>query len=684
MNYKLCCNPVPPRRRTDMRRLFIVAACTLAALLFAPRLRASDAPAWMHTAAAAPTPAHDEKTSAVVLYAEDILTVQSNGKLKRTTRRVYRILRPNGRDFGTVVASFDNETRITSIHGWCIPAQGKDYEVKDKDAIETALRGVMNGELATDQRDKILTIPAPDPGNVVGYELEQELRPYVLQDTWNFQEGVPTVEARYTLQAPAGWEYKANFVNHPGATPVSVGNNQWQWVVKDIPSLRAEDEMPPWDAMGGLMVMMLLPPGSAQNQGFQSWKEMSAWEDRLMQGRRDASAEIKQKVAALTAGQTTALGKMQAIAKFVQSDIRYVAIELGIGGLQPHPAADIFNHHYGDCKDKATLMSSMLHEIGVNSYFLDINTQRGGAAPDRPAMLGWFNHEILAIKLPADVNDSSIVATVDHPTLGRLLIFDPTDDYTPFGNLRGPLQANYGLLVDTATGALIQSPLLKPATNGVHRSAKLTLASNGTLVGDFQEMQYGDPAFEQRYALRTINKDADRIKPIETLASHSLPTFRITKATILNPTLIDQPFGYNYSLVAEGYAKLAGDLLLVRPRVLGEESSGLLETKEPRKFPVEFPGPRLDNDTFEITMPPGYEVDDLPPPVNLDYPFGAYHSKTEVQGNVIRYTRSLEIKGVTVPVDQLNDLRKFYRYIAGDERNNAVLKPSATAQSAPH
>jgi uncharacterized protein DUF3857/transglutaminase superfamily protein len=651
------------------------ALASVAALLLAPALRASDAPGWMHAAAAAPTPAHDEKTSAVTLYAEDILAVQSNGKLKRTTRRVYRILRPSGRDFGTVVASFDNETRITSLHGWCIPAQGKDYEVKDKDAIETALRGVMNGELATDTRDKILSIPAPDPGNVVGYELEQELRPYILQDTWNFQEGVPTVEARYTLQLPAGWEYKASFVNHSGVTPVTTGN-QSQWIVKDIPALRAEESMPPWDAMGGLMVMVLLPPGAAQNQGFQTWKEMSAWEARLTQGRRDASPEIKQKVASLTAGQTTTLAKMQALAKFVQSDIRYVAIELGIGGLQPHAAADIFNHHYGDCKDKATLMSSMLHEIGVDSYYLDINTERGGAAPDRPAMIGWFNHEILAVKLPADVKDDSIVATIDHPTLGRLLIFDPTDDYTPFGHLRGPLQANYGLLVAADTGELLKAPLLTPAGNGVHRSAKLSISANGTLTGDFQEMQYGDPAFEQRYALRTINKDADRIKPIETLASHSLPTFHITKATILNPTLIDQPFGYNYSLVAEGYAKVAGDLLLVRPRVIGEESSGLLETKEPRKFPVEFSGPRLDTDTFEITMPAGYEPDDLPPPVNMDYPFGAYHSKTEVQGHVLRYTRSLEIKDVTVPVEQLSDLRKFYRMIAGDERNNAVLKPS--------
>ena len=65
------------------------------------------------------------------------------------------------------------------------------------------------------------------------------------------------------------------------------------------------------------------------------------------------------------------------------------------------------------------------------------------------------------------------------------------------------------------------------------------------------------------------------------------------------------------------YAKSAGNLLLVRPRVLGEESSGLLETKEPRKFPIEFEGPLRDTDSFEITVPAGYEVDDLPAPVDF-------------------------------------------------------------------
>ncbi|MGA2813824.1 MAG: DUF3857 and transglutaminase domain-containing protein [Candidatus Acidiferrum sp.] len=681
MSNKLSCSPVLRLRKTKLRCL-ISSAASLAVLLCAPLLRASDAPAWMHAAVNAPIPAHDEKTAAVVLYAEDILSVQSNGKLKRTERRVYKILRPDGKDYGTVTADFDGETRITSLRGWCIPAQGKDYEVKDKDAIETALPGMEEGNLATDERLKILLIPASVPGNTVGYEIEQELRPYVLQDNWQFQQPIPTAEAKYTLQLPAGWEFKATFINHGDLAPLASGTNQWQWDVKDIPAIRPEDDMPPRLALAGQMLMALAPPSGSQVHGFQDWKDMGLWQTKLAQGRRDPSPEIKQKVAALTASAPATLAKMQALAKFVQADIRYVAIELGIGGFQPHPATDTLVHHYGDCKDKATLMSSMLHEIGVESYYIFINTERGGAAPERPAMLGWFNHAILAIKLPSDVNDPSVVATVVDPALGRLLIFDPTDDYTPFGQLRGPLQANYGLLVTGDGGQLLQLPTLKSAANGTRRTAKLTLAADGTLKGDFHETQVGDQAGARRAELRSVSKDADRIKPIESLAAQSLGTFRLTKASIENFSQMDRPFGYNYSLTAEGYAKAAGNLLVVRPRVLGSKSSALLETKEPRKYPVEFYGPRLDTDTFEITLPPGYEVDDLPPPVDVDYTFASYHSKTEVQGNVLRYTRSFDVKDVSVPVTQLNDLKRLYRIIASDERNTAVLKPSATQAAA--
>ena len=679
MKNKLCFSlvrlPQPIKRFSG---LLAATLCLLVALPWGvPCASAADAPSWMHALVNAPLPPHDEKTDAVLLYSEDILNVQANGKIKSIERRAYKILRPEGRGYGTIYAPFDSETRITGIHGWCIPAQGKDYEVKDKDAMESAFIGADESLLVTDVRTKILRIPASDIGNIVGYEIEHEDRPYILEDEWSFQKSVPTREARYTLQLPAGWEYKARFMNHADVAPTPIGNNQWQWVVSNVEAIRHEDDMPPWKGIAGFMVVSFLPSGGGSNRGFQSWKEMGNWEAGLEQGRRAASPEIKQKVATLTAAAPTKLAKMQTLAKFVQGDIRYVAIELGIGGWQPHPAADIFSHRYGDCKDKATLMGSMLHEIGIESFYISVNTTRGGASPEMPAMIGWFNHEILAIRLPDDIQDSSLMAVVTHPTLGRLLIFDPTDDYTHFGRLRGELQANYGLLVTPEGGELIKLPQLPPTMSGVRRTAKLSLTPTGTLSGDVMETRFGDTAMHQRYALKSVTKDADRVKPIETLVSQSMSTFQLTKATILNLDQIELPFGYNYSLVADKYAKTAGDLLLVRPRVVGSKAWDILETKEPRKFPVEFYGPSQDIDVFEIALPAGYVVDDLPPPVNADYSFASYHSKTEVQGNTLRYTRTYEVKELSVPVSKTADLKKLYRIIAGDERNTAVLKPAA-------
>jgi hypothetical protein len=322
-------------------------------------------------------------------------------------------------------------------------------------------------------------------------------------------------------------------------------------------------------------------------------------------------------------------------------------------------------------------MSSMLHEIGVESFFVTINTVRGGAAPDRPPMIDWFNHQILAVRLPVDVKDPALAAVVEHPKFGRLLIFDPTDEWTPFGQLRSELQSNYGLLVTPDGGELINLPQLPASMNGVVRTAKLALSSNGTLSGDFVEERNGDYGTQQRATLKSVTKDADRVKFIETLISHSISTFQITKASVSNLNKLDQPFGYQYSLVAQNYAKTAGNLLLVRPRILGTNATDLLEKKEPRMYPVEFDGPEKNMDIIEIALPAGYEVDDLPPPVNAEYSFASYHSKSEVNGNTLKYTRTFEVKELSVPLSKVEDLKKLYRIIAGDERNTAVLKPAA-------
>jgi len=265
-----------------------------------------------------------------------------------------------------------------------------------------------------------------------------------------------------------------------------------------------------------------------------------------------------------------------------------------------------------------------------------------------------------------------------HPKLGKILFFDPTDELTPFGQLNGALQANYGLLVTPDGGDLVELPKLPSAMNGIQRTAKLSLSATGTVSGEVKETRVGERAWSQRWALRTVMRDADRIKPIETLLSpHSLATFQITKASVGNMQLTDQPFVYNYSVVAQNYASRRETCCWFARGSLATNRVTCWKPKSREKYPVEFDGPSQDTDTFEITLPAGYEVDDLPPPVNAEYSFASYHSKTEVNGNTLRYTRTFEVKELSVPLSKVEDLKKLYRIIAGDERNTAVLKPAA-------
>jgi hypothetical protein len=674
MKNKSSCSP-SRRRRPISRRGLLLAGCMFAfTLAWTPRAAAGgDAPQWMHALVNAPLPSYDEKTDAVLLYSETNVTVISTDKMRTQVREAYKILRPEGRHHGTVKVPFDAQTKVNGLHGWCIPVQGKDYEVKEKDAIESAY--MPEFVLASDAKVKILQIPAPDLGNIVGYEYETEERPIFLQDVWEFQERDPVRESRYSLQVPAGWEYKASWLNHPEVKPTQTGSNSWQWVVSDIKAIRYEAFMPPLDGVAGRMVLSFFTSEKIALNSNVDWDAMGKWYSNLIGQRIDSSPEVKQQVAALTASKTTPLQKMQAVAGFVQQDIRYVAIELGVGGYQPHAASEVFAHRYGDCKDKATLVRSMLREIGIDSYHVVIYTERGAVTPQTPAHHG-FNHAILAIKLPNGLADPSLIAIFEHPKLGKLLFFDPTNDLIPFGQLPGYLQANYGLLVTPDGGELVELPQQPSAMNSIQRTAKLTLNTAGMLKGEVKEMRLGERASSERWRLRTVAKDTDRIKPIEDLLSNSLSSFHITRATLINLQQTDQPFGFNYSFESPNYAKNAGNLLLVRPRVIGVKGLGFLETKEPRKFPIEFEGPARDTDAFEITIPAGYVVDDLPPAVDVDLGFASYHAKTVVNGNVVDYTRTFEVRQLSVPVSQAEDLRKFYRIIAGDERSTVVLKPS--------
>lgn len=648
------------------------AGMVAAAFVYASSASPASAPDWMQAQVNVPVPAHDEETNAVVLYSETELVVQAPGKMRRIERQVYKILRRDGASYANVSVNFSPQDRITSIRGWSIPPQGKAFEVKERDSVETALVDIDGGELINDVRRKLMKIPAADLGSIVGYEVEHEVQPYEMTDEWDFQDTVPVREARYTVRLPAGWSYKVFWLNRAQVEPTQVAPGQWRWVATDIVPVKLERQMPPWRGVAARMVLSLQPP-SGQGGGFQSWQDVGSWYLGLTSGRRDPSLQLRQKVQELTANEPDMLHKVQALAAFVQKDVRYVAIELGIGSVQPHPAAEVFAHRYGDCKDKVTLLSSMLKEIGVESHYVLINAARGSVTATTPPNMG-FNHAVAAIQLPATIDGTRFPALIRHKALGAVLFFDPTDPLTPLGRLPGALQANYGLLVTPSGGELVGLPQAASELSGVQRTAKLTLDATGTLHGDVQESWTGDGAAVQRYSLRTAQQDVDQIKSVESMLAHSLSTFQILRASVGNLATVERPLLWRYEVDIQRYARTAGDLLIIRPRVWGSLTSDLLETKEARQHPIEFAEPLRNTDEFEITVPTGYVPDSLPAPTNEDLGAIAYRSSTTFAGHVLRYTRTLEVKDLALPASKAEALKQFFRKIEADERSSAVLK----------
>ena len=119
------------------------------------------------------------------------------------------------------------------MKAWSISSKGEEYELKEKEAVETSL---FNESLYQDDRNKVLKIPA-EVGSVVGYEYEQKQRPLFFHGAWNFQNSVPTQHSHYTLRLPASWEHEAFFVNHAKVEPREEGPNQWSWSLDDIAPL---------------------------------------------------------------------------------------------------------------------------------------------------------------------------------------------------------------------------------------------------------------------------------------------------------------------------------------------------------------------------------------------------------------------------------------------------------------
>ena len=642
---------------------FVAAAAPGFAGIFNHNLPVPD---WAIAANKTHTPESAKDAVSLVLYDEYLETVDANGRAVERHREVRRILKPQGRKEACTV-SYDVDEKINYFHAWTIAADEKQYMAQDTEIAEVGDTSVPI--MLSTQKTRVAIPPAIDVGATIVCESEELLQPYLHETVWGIQQSVPVVSEALEVDLPAGHSHSQAWHSFKSVAPVEVAPNHWRWELKDIPALDLRD-IPSHPEWGALAARMTVQWGDAAVDGTDNeWKAIGQWFTALEADRPLPSPEITAFTQNLISGAPDFYTKLSRISESIQKNIRYFIVERGIGGLQANHAADIFRNRYGDCKDKTTLLIAMLRVAGINAYYVPVDDRRGIVDPDDPSLFG--NHMITAIEIPADVEDSRLLAIVKAHDGKRYLIFDPTNERTPIGNLPSYLQGSYGTLAAGIASQVIALPVLPPEANGTERKGEFTLAPDGTLTGLVDTNHSGPEGADLRLLLK-YSDEKERRESLETTISHDVPGVVLNSFQFVQPQDLDKPLELHYKLTAAQYAHQAGPLLLVRPRVVG--SDAIPFNSKPRLVPIDLTATGRWRDSFDIKLPSGYVVDETPDPVNVDLDFASYHSTIVAKGDALHYERELIVRQVQIPATRADDFRKLEGAILMDEKGTAVLK----------
>ena len=624
-------------------------------------------PDWGLEAAKTKTPDYAKDAVAVILYDEYVETVDDQGRATERERLAIRILKPQGRRNAGCGVSYDVDEKINYFNVWTIAADEKRYPAQETDFVDIGDTGIP--VLLSTHKRRVAHPPAADVGATIICESEELLAPYQQEIVWRFQNSIPFVFQALEVDLPPSRTHSEAWHHFQPVKPVEVAPNHWRWEIKDVHALdlREVKSAPDWIA---LAARMSLQWGDAAVEGNDNqWRAIGQWETTLEANRPDPSPEITSQTQTLIAGAPDFYTKLSRITDYIQKNIRYFIVERGIGGWQANHAADIYRNRYGDCKDKTTLLISMLQVAGIHAVYMPVDSHRGYVDPDAPSR--YSNHMITAIELPADVQDPRLKAVVKAKDGKRYLIFDPTDERTPVGNLPSDEQGGYGTLVTGATSQIIALPVLDPDANGSERKGSFTLAADGTLTGSVDSSHIGPKGADLRSFLKYTD-DKERREYWERSVAETLPGVTLDAFEFNQPAALDKPLEFHYKVTARQYSHQAGPLLLVRPRVVGSYARPFDD--KPRIYPIDLDATGRWRDSFDIAIPAGYVVDEIPDPVDLDLDFASYHSKVSAKGNLLHYEREYIVRQVEIPPSKAADFRRFESTILSDEKNAAVLK----------
>ena len=640
-----------------------LASAVAGALIFATHA-AAGTPAWLQQAAA--TAPQMSTAPATVLLDEMSVTVGTDGKAKTVRHYAVYVHDRAGRDAAGIREVYvTGSGSVKSMRGWVLRPSAEPRELGDSNIIDAALVG---NDVYNDVRVRALRASAETgDGEIFGAEVESEERLLFAQFEWALQDRWPVLVARRTLTLPERWRARAVTFNTQPIAARSDGRTT-SWEMTNLPAVPDEVAMPPRSQLvPRLAVSVFSDASQAANGQFENWQDVSRWLDTISHEDAPAPASIVAKARMLTASAGTDLERIAAIADYVQH-VQYVSIQTGIGrggGYQPRPAALVLERNYGDCKDKANLMRALLAAVGLKAYLVAIYSgDREYVRAEWPSPQ-QFNHAIVAVAVSPDTSAPTVL---DHPSLGRLLLFDPADEFTPVGELPFDEQGSLALIVSPQGTAPTRVPTTPLDGNRLERVLEGAITAEGALVARIQEQSHGARAADERAAARVLDAAAYRARRERRFTAVAPGA---VLANLQTDSVRARAFTVTYGVTAPLFAQPMGSLLLVKlPLGIDQAAYGVTAARQ-TAIVLE---PELTTDSVQLQLPAGFSLDEVPGNVSFETSFGRYSLTYTASGASVTARRVFELRNQSVDAAKQSELLAFFTRVRSADTAPLVLK----------
>lgn len=627
-------------------------------------------PAWMRQAAGFAVPQYEKDVPAVVLLDEERVTLVAENKLSTEENFAVKMLTNDGRHFAVARALYlVSSGKVREIEAWLIRPNGS-VKYYDKKTILDMISDP--DDVYNEYRVKIIDASRDvDVGSVFGYRVISDDTPLFYQDTWNFQGRLPTLVSKYSITLPVGWTASSITFNANDVKPQVTGQT-YTWELRDLSPIPPEPLSPSVMHMTPRLAVNYSPAGgspSAANRTFNTWQDVSEWASQMYDPAVVIDDNIAAKARELTSNAKTELEKIKAVGTYVQN-LQYISIDIGVGygnGYRPRSSALVMSRGYGDCKDKANLMRAMLRTLKIESYPIAIYSGDPDFVQDKWVTPRQFNHAILAVK----VSDETVTPTIlKTPELGRLLIFDATDSYTPVGDLPDYLQNSMALIIAGKQGSLQRMPVTPQDFDVLDREIVAEVSPLGELKGTIKERASGQVSTAFRSQER-IMSSTDYRNMIERWLTYSVSGAQLLDMKSTDRHL-DAEFDLDINFAAKNFGQIMQNRLMIfKPVIVGRRERISL-TEEKRKNPVAISNNSL-REKITFNLPQGFEVDEIPDAVTLDTKFGKYTTTYEVKDGKLHFSREMTMNRSFIPVSEYKAVKEFFATIQAAEQSPIVL-----------